>query len=258
MKNHFIPVNTIDKARAFANSLDSEHLKRTQLTKQNKDYIQTMNVIESLQKQGWNLVGVCEARDKKRITQSHYVKMFNPDFSMKENGKIEAESNLIISNSVDGSSVLNVNLGVYRLVCSNGAMRRDVMFDSKIKHNEQGQRKLTVVLDKVNDFTKSNIQKFETYKHKLLNKEEMQELARQALKIRFDHTSDIDFNQLLKVNRAEDKGNNLWLVYNRIQENLTKSNMLINAQGQLISGTNSVKNDIYVNNQLTELVEKYM
>jgi hypothetical protein len=50
--------------------------------------------------------------------------------------------------------------------------------------------------------------------------------------------------QLLKVNRVEDEGNDLWAVFNRIQENLT-------------ADVRNFKTDIKLNQQLFSLADQY-
>jgi hypothetical protein len=79
-------------------------------------------------------------------------------------------------------------------------------------------------------------------------------LASNAARLRFEDNT-VDVTQLLRSHRAEDEGNDLWSIYNRIQENLTKSNLLVDRDGKLISGTSSVQNDIKINQDLFELVE---
>ena len=81
-------------------------------------------------------------------------------------------------------------------------------------------------------------------------------LASNAAKLRFEDDT-IDYTQLLTAHRNEDEGNDLWSVYNRIQENLTKSNLLVDRDGKLISGTHNVQNDIKVNQELFSLVEDF-
>lgn len=258
MKNSFIPVDSVKKAVAFANSLDINHLIKKQHIKPVSNYIQTIDVINKLQDKGWILNGVSEERNKStfKIT-SHHIKMLHPDFSMNENGKHEAESNLLVSNSCTGKSPLSINLGMFRKVCSNGLFRRDSMVEFDIKHDINGISRLNTCLNNVNHTVQSNIKRFETLKLKILTKEEMQELAKEAIKIRsFD--SSIDYNQLLNINRVEDEGNSLWKVYNRIQENLTKDNMLVDNNGKLIYGTINIQHDIRVNNNLMDLVEQFI
>ena len=69
----------------------------------------------------------------------------------------------------------------------------------------------------------------------------MRELAYNAARLRFNET-DENFNPdaLLRVNRVEDEGNDVWTVFNRIQENLTHD-------------VTDKQTDIWLNQQLYDL-----
>ena len=67
MKYNFIPVdNSIDKAIAFANTLDSNNIRNVQKIKQKPFYIETLDVVQKLQNEGWQLKGVAESRNQRR------------------------------------------------------------------------------------------------------------------------------------------------------------------------------------------------
>jgi hypothetical protein len=81
-------------------------------------------------------------------------------------------------------------------------------------------------------------------KRKQLSFEDMQKFAFEAARLRFDDTSDVDINKLLKVNRIEDEGNDVWTVFNRLQENLT-------------ADVKNFDKDIFLNQKLFELADQY-
>ena len=67
MRYKFIPVeNNINKAIAFANTLDQSNIKNVQNIKQKPFYIDTLDVIKQLQSEGWEIRGVAEQRLKNR------------------------------------------------------------------------------------------------------------------------------------------------------------------------------------------------
>ena len=254
MKNRFIPVNNnIDKTIAFAPSLDQKFIKSNDI-KQTPIYIQTIDIVENLQNQGWKINGVCEQRSKNRKISNHYVKLEHPDFTIQHKGKTEGLANMYLTNSCNGKSPLSLDLGVYRLVCSNGLIRKDSYMEHSFKHNEKSLQRIPLALQDINKHAQRILTEFNKLKYKELTPREMMALASNAAKLRFEDNT-IDHTQLLQSHRTEDEGNDLWSVYNRIQENLTKSNLLIDRDGRLIPGTSSVKNDIKVNQDLFELVE---
>jgi hypothetical protein len=258
MKNKFIPIsNNIDKAIAFAPSLDQKFIKNNSI-EQTPTYIQTVDVIENLQNQGWKINGVCEQRGHNRKISSHYIKLEHPDFTMyHNNGKTEGLANIYITNSCNGKSPLNLDFGMRRLVCSNGLIRRDSYMERSFKHNEQSLRRIPIALQDINKHAQRILTEFNKLKHKELTPQEMMTLASKAAKLRFDDDT-IHATQLLQSYRSEDEGNTLWNVYNRIQENLIKSNLLVDKDGRLISGVSNVKEDMLINTKLVELVEEFI
>ena len=99
MQYKFIPVNNnLDKAIAFANTLDPNYIKNVQRIKQKEFYIPTIDVVQKLQKEGWMINGVDEQRNKKsRKITNNYIQMTHPDFAVKnKQGKDEAYSSITI------------------------------------------------------------------------------------------------------------------------------------------------------------------
>jgi hypothetical protein len=106
MKYKFIPVdNNINKAIAFANTLDNNNIRNVQRIKQKEFYIPTLGVVTKLQNEGWQLSGVAEQRGRNRKISSNYVQLQHPDFAIQNNkGKDEAFTSITLSNSCNGSS----------------------------------------------------------------------------------------------------------------------------------------------------------
>jgi hypothetical protein len=247
MKYKFIPVdNNIDKAIAFANSLDVNNIRNVQKIKTKEFYIPTLDVVTKLQNEGWQLKGVDEQRGKNRKISSNYVQMQHPDFAVKNSkGKDEAYTSITISNSCNGNKPLQMSLGMFRQVCTNGL----VMFDQhaeaeNIKHIEINYRNLDRFIASVTNKTGKLLTEVSEMKHKGLSIEDMRKLAREAASLRYNDLEDINIDDLLTVNRVEDESNDLWTVFNRIQENLTHD-------------VNNMNEDIRLNKQLFSLANQY-
>jgi hypothetical protein len=246
MRYKFIPVdNNIDKAIAFANTLDSNNIKNVQRIKQTPFYIDTLDVIQQLQNEGWILKGVAEQRGKNRKISSNYAQLHHPDFSVLNNkGKTEALASITVSNSCNGNQPLEMNLGAFRLVCSNGAVRFDKAAESKIKHTEINYKQLPQLITNLNNKALILADEINNMKLKQLSTDDIRKFAFNAARLRFDDMSEVNIEDIIRVNRIEDEGNDVWTVFNRIQESLTAD----------ISNFNQ---DIRVNQQLFSLAEQY-
>jgi hypothetical protein len=245
MKHKFIPVNNdLNKAVAFAHTLDPNYIKNNQRMKQKEFYIPTIDVIQKLQKEGWLINGVDEHLNKKtRKITNNYVQMTHPDFSVKNSkGKDEAYSSVTISNSCSGDQPLQMSLGAYRMICSNGAIAFVEDAESeKVKHTEVNYRDLDRFVHNLNNKAQDVIADLNMWKQKNMTLEQMKKLAYNAARLRFNET-DENFNPdaLLQVNRVEDEGDDVWTVFNRIQENLTHD-------------VRDKQTDIWLNQQLYDL-----
>jgi hypothetical protein len=222
----FIPVeNNVKKAIAFANTLDNGFITNVQKIKQKEHYIKSMDVVNLLQNEGWNIAGVDELRNKrtKKITD-HYIQFHHNDFQFKNsNGKTDAVASLTLSNSCDGSKPLELDLGAYRLVCSNGAISYQSFANEKFKHIEIDYNQFLNRLQNLNDKSALLLNDFEWMKGKQLNQDQIREFATRAAELRYGKDlAKFDINSLLNINRVEDIGDDLYLVMNVIQENITK------------------------------------
>jgi hypothetical protein len=246
MKYKFIPVDdSINKAIAFANTLDVNNIKNVQKIKQKPFYIETLDAIKMLQNEGWQLKGVAEQRGKNRKISSHYAQLHHPDFAvLNKHGKTEALASITLSNSCTGVQPLNMDLGAFRLVCSNGAVRFDRAAESNIKHTEVNYRDLPQIIAKMNNKAIILAEEISSMKRKQLSVDDMKKFAFEAARLRFDDTTEMNVEDLLRINRIEDEGNDVWTVFNRIQENLTADVKNLNA-------------DILLNQQLFALADQY-
>ena len=246
MKYKFIPVdNDINKAIAFANTLDPNNIKNVQRIKQKPFYIETLDVVQQLQNEGWQLKGVAEQRGANRKISSNYAQLHHPDFAvLNKKGKTEAFASITVSNSCNGAKSLEMNLGAFRLVCSNGAIRFDRAAESKIKHTEINYRDLPQIIANMNNKAMILADEINEMKRKQLSFDDMKKFAFEAARLRFDDVSKIDINELLQVNRIEDEGNDVWTVFNRLQENLTHD-------------VRNFNQDILLNQRLFALADQY-
>ena len=247
MRNKFIPVdNDLNKAIAFANTLDNNNIRNVQRIKQKEFYIPTLDVITKLQDEGWKISGVAEQRGKNRKITSNYVQLQHPDFAVQNSkGKNEAFTSITLSNSCNGSRPLQMSLGMFRQVCTNGLVRFDQHAETeKIKHIEVNARDLDRFVVSMNGKADKLLTEVNEMKHKGLSIEDMRKLAREAASLRYTNLDEINIDDLFAVNRVEDESNDLWTVFNRIQENLTHD-------------VKNINEDIRLNQQLFSLVENF-
>jgi hypothetical protein len=197
---------------------NTEHLGTSKYTP-----IKTSDLIKTFEREGFSLVGMQEARYRKAEKESkvrHVVRM-----SLDVVGDIRRD--IVIMNSADGSSSLRLHMGLHRFSCANGlVVCDDVVPSASIRHSNKDP------YSKIHEFVvtmKSKLEEEQDIRECMMRKiilpYEMRDFAHEAMKLREDDMSTIlDSNLLNIVNRREDIGSDLFVVYNRIQENLMKGN----------------------------------
>jgi hypothetical protein len=247
MKNKFIQVdNDLNKAIAFANTLDNNNIRNVQRIKQKEFYIPTLDLVTKLQDEGWLLSGVAEHRSKNRKITNNYVQLQHPDFAIQnKQGKDEAFTSITLSNSCSGAQPLQMSLGMFRQVCTNGLVAYDQHAESQnIKHIEINYRDLDRFVTTMNSKAKKLLIDVNEMKHRGLSLDDIRKLAQEAYLLRHTNLDNFNIDDLIAVNRIEDESNDLWTVFNRIQENLTHD-------------VSNMKEDIRLNQQLFSLVESF-
>jgi hypothetical protein len=245
---------TLDEIKQIAPSVFTTE-KASHLTDK---YVQTptSRVVEDLMNLGWQVTKAQEVKSRKyKGFQKHVVVFRNPDIMIKGKDGDDAFPQILLTNSHDGKAAFNLRVGIFRLVCSNGLVISDADFSnvSIIHINytfETLQSKVQEVIAKLPGLVK----KINLFKSTQLTEAQMQDFATKAATLRTKQR--VNVMDLLNADRVQDQGNDLWVVFNRVQEKLLGGSY---RAGQ--RKARSVKNfqkDIELNEQLFELAGSYL
>ena len=186
-------------------------------------YIPTIDVLNGLRHEGFQPFMVCQTRvrdDGKREHTKHMIRLRHAgDISSAEANEI------ILLNSHDGSSSYQMLSGLFRFVCQNGMVCGETLGDVRVPHKGNiVQNVINGAFDVLDGFDLIREQK-EGMQALTLNRDEQTAFAHAALSLRYDPTDDtpppITETQLLTSRRFEDRSDDLWTVFNKLQENLT-------------------------------------
>lgn len=184
-------------------------------------YIPTSQVLRRLRKEGFDVFQVCQSRTRdvaRRDHTKHMVRMRYAD----QIGRDEANE-IILINSHDGSSAYQMLAGVFRFVCCNGMVCGRAMNDVRVRHNgDIIDQVVDGAFKVVEDFAVVDSQK-EAMKALSLTRDEQLAFAKAARSLKYDDPDippPVTEEQLLRTERDEDRGSDLWLTLNRVQEHL--------------------------------------
>ena len=180
----------------------------------------------------------------------------------------DAYPRIIMTNSHDGMQAFKFSVGIYRLVCSNGLVVADEEFsDFKIKHKGYTFEELRGVVNQAVADLPNKVQVLNDMKNRTLTKEEQSQLAIDAMLIRAgitpgsDKANEFEYDaetieDILSPKRTADEGDDLWRVFNVIQEKITQGDFhaaLTGAKVRKVRKIKSFEKDLKVNKELFKL-----
>lgn len=233
-------------------------------------FVNTETIVDDLDKLGWKPVQAAQrkGRGNNTIFSKHMVAFQNPDIKIKGKDGDDSFPRIIMTNSHDGMQAFKFSVGIFRLVCSNGLVVADEQFsDFKIKHKGYSFEELRGVVNEAVADLPNRVEVLNDMKQRILSPEEKSKLALDAMLIRAGIAPDSDkakkFNydketieDILDPKRDEDKGDDLWRVFNVIQEKITQGDFhaaLTGAKVRKVRKIKSFEKDLKVNKQLFKL-----
>lgn len=224
-------------------------------------YIQTptIKVVEDLIQLGWKISKVSEVKSKKyKGFQKHMVVFYNDNLLIKdEKGKDNVFPQIILTNSHDGKAAFNFRVGLFRLVCSNGLVISDAEFNNvSIRHTNYTFETLQTEINKIVNKIPNLIYKINLFKNKTLTEDQIKDFCIKAAQFRNNRKTLIDVDNVIKPIREEDKGDNLWVVYNRVQEKIIAGHLSFGKRKT--RSIKSFKKEIELNEKIFELADSYL
>lgn len=223
-------------------------------------YIPTINIINKLRDEGFQPFFACQSRIRdlgRREYSKHMLRL-------RREGHINGQEvpEIILLNSHDGSSSYQMIPGIFRFVCTNGLVCGNNFGEIRIPHKGdivgqviEGAYEVLGVFDKVTD-------NMEAMKEIHLNSDEQHLFGRAALMVRYEdeNKTPVTPEQIITPRRWEDKQNDLWTTWQRVQENMIKGGL----SGRSASGKNTrtraitgIDGDIRINKALWMIAEQF-
>ncbi|AMV05953.1 DUF932 domain-containing protein [Xanthomonas citri] len=222
-------------------------------------YIPTAAVLTELRKEGFQPFMVAQTRVRNEDRRDYTKHMIRLRHASQING---AEANeIVLLNSHDGTSSYQMLAGMFRFVCSNGLVCGDTVADVRVPHKGD-------VAGSVIEGAYEVLSGFERVKENrdamraiTLNDGEAEVFARSALALKYDPTdkpAPITESQILMPRRFDDRRPDLWSVFNRTQENLTKGGLhgrSANGRRQQTRPVQGIDSDVRLNRALWLLAD---
>lgn len=223
-------------------------------------WIPTITILENLQREGFEPFFACQTRVRDQGRREHTKHMLR----LRRTGQLTGHQvpEIIILNSHDGSSSYQMLPGLFRGVCTNGLVCGQSFGEVRVPHKGnvvekviEGAYEVLGIFDRVEE-------RRDAMQSALLPPPAQQAMARAAPHYRFgeDHQP-VTTAQILTPRRYEDRSDDLWTVYQRVQENLMKGGLAgRTAQGRSnrTRAVNGIDGDVKLNRALWVMAENML
>jgi hypothetical protein len=229
-------------------------------------HIPTHKVIEDMSQLGWGVVDAKQVKARKgQGFQKHLVVFRNPDVVINGADGDTVFPQILLTNSNDGKNAFTFTAGLFRLVCENGLVISTQEFENvKIRHMGYTFEELQTQIRAMVEQLPLTVESMNKMKAVELDETSIVEFAEKALATRFKaeelENIKVDLDKLLEPTRPEDKGNDLWSVFNVLQEKILEGDFQY-MSGTKIRKARKVKNfkqDIEINQKLFAVAAEFI
>ncbi|RTB62344.1 DUF932 domain-containing protein [Pseudomonas aeruginosa] len=223
-------------------------------------YIPTATVLTELRKEGFQPFMVTQTRTRHEDRRDYTKHMIRLRHASQINARGEANE-IILLNSHDGTSSYQMLAGMFRFVCSNGLVCGDTVADVRVPHKgDVAGQVIEGAYQVLHGFDRA-LESRESMQAITLDEGEAEVFARAALSLKYDDPNKpapITESQILMPRRFDDRRPDLWSVFNRTQENLTKGGLhgrSANGRRQQTRPVQGIDSDIRLNRALWLLAD---
>ena len=226
---------------------------------------QIVNVLES---RGFSLDKVVKIKTRKAERegkQKHRMIFSNTELLATDHkdGKIQ----LLVTNSYDGTSSVQFQIGFFRYVCSNGLVAGTTFSTIRINHvGLEIEKKIDQAIVEIAAQAQKLNALILKMKNVNLDTKQINDLQNEAIRIRLPLNKQDNVLSIESwVMRPEDKASDLFTVYNRVQETLIRGTGRIELKTSentsklvKIRALRGLDSQTQVNSKLFDLVEEVM
>ncbi|HFT7230076.1 TPA: DUF932 domain-containing protein [Enterobacter chengduensis] len=227
---------------------------------QSYTYIPTITLLENLQREGFEPFFACQSRVRDPERREHTKHLLR----LRRAGQVNSQHvpEIIILNSHDGASSFQLLPGIFRSVCTNSLVCGQSFGEIRVPHRGnivgkviEGAYEVLGIFDRVEE-------KREAMQSLRLPAPAQHALANAALQYRFgEEYQPVTATQILTPRRYEDRQDDLWTTYQRLQENLLKGGIPgRTAQGKRTHtrSVNGIDGDVKLNRALWVMAESLL
>lgn len=224
-------------------------------------FVNTASLLEQFMLSGYEVVAASHRRSRTGLEHTtHLVQLRNAALPKLDDG---TEPRIILLNSHDGTSSLKLYFGAFRFACANGLISAALpSMQSVFAHRGRAAELVKTHSAGFIDLIPRMAERIGIMRGRRLTDDERHEFAAQALRLRFGPAPRVSTSTALQVRRDQDSGDDVWTVFNRLQENLVRGGLPFSPlpdeerRNRVTRGLRSIDSLVPLNRQLWALAER--
>ena len=256
-------------------------------------HIPTDKLIDDMELLGWKVIDAKEVNARTKGTkgfQKHLVVFRNDDIVINQmpNNIVQSSTSptgyrrtdgtfakknpidtvfpqILLTNSHDGKNAFTFTAGLFRMVCENGLVISTNEFEKvSIRHMgydfEELQKQVTEMVERLPLTVESMNNMIETK----MDQNSIVKFAKDMLAVRFPEDElrriTIDMDEFITPVRPEDKGDDLWSVFNTIQEKIIEGDFeyTVGTKHRKARQIKNFKQDMDLNSKMFDVALEYV
>ena len=255
-------------------------------------HIPTDKLIDDMELLGWNVIDAKEVAARTKGTrgfQKHLVVFRNDDIVINQmpNNIVESSTSptgyrrtdgtfakknpidtvfpqILLTNSHDGKNAFTFTAGLFRMVCENGLVVSTNEFEKvSIRHMGYDFEELQNQINEMVERLPLTVESMNNMIDTKMNQKSILKFAKDMLAVRFPEDElrriTIDMDEFITPVRPEDKGDDLWSVFNVIQEKIIEGDFdyTIGTKHRKARQIKNFKQDMDLNSKMFDIALEY-
>ena len=256
-------------------------------------HIPTDKLIDDMELLGWKVIDAKEVNARTAKTsgyQKHLVVFRNPDIVINQmpNNIVESSTSptgyrktdgtfakknpidtvfpqILLTNSHDGKNAFTFTAGLFRMICENGlVILRNEFEKVSIRHMGYDFDELQVQINEMVEQLPLTVESMNKMISTQMNQDSILKFAKDMLAVRFPEDElrriTIDMDEFITPVRPEDKGDDLWSVFNVIQEKIIEGDFeyTVGTKHRKARQIKNFKQDMDLNSKMFDVALEYV
>lgn len=220
-------------------------------------FMPTYKIAEMFEEANYYMVDAKQGGKNRTEFGKHMVRFRHKKFKDSKMGEVPE---ILVVNGHNGRVALDFYAGLFKFICGNGLVRMSLnVGNMKAKHIHFDFDTLDSVIENFIETSEETFNRIDDYKHFNMTEDMKLDFASEAKSILWPKGNLIEPSTLIQPRRDEDGLDDIYTVYNVVQENAIRGGIEYQGAKRKVRtrAVKSIDRDLMVNIGLWQLMENY-